>query len=306
MTASRLHRLILAVYPERFRDRYGDELATVAADCGNGWRVTLDLLISAGKARLNPDPATARADSGRLRLEATTATVFVLWVWSTLAVALFARAVDDQPVPGLRSWGWGAYVVGNVIFTLSAAAILIIGFGYWLAVIVPAIRSRNRAALVPAVVPVAVVGLWLAGTGGLAVATNHVQAGNYRHISAQGPHTVGGWAVLATYALFTTTCVAICTTSIRRALRKAELTASMLTVSSVVAATASVALAAIAACAAICVARVLMIGGVSVRDQMAAVGPVCFLFVAAAAAVTSSLRGLQAIRTSESWWQRDA
>jgi hypothetical protein len=297
MTASRLHRLILAAYPETFRDRYGDELVTVAADCGGGWRVTVDLLISAVKARLSPDPATPGADNRRLRLESTTATVFVLWVWSTLAVALFARAVDDQPVPGLSSWGWSAYVVGNVIFTLSAAAILMVGFVYWLVVIVPAVRTRNRAALIPALIPVAVVGLWLAGTGGLAVATNHIQAGNYRHITAQGPRTAGGWALLATYALFTVVCVAICTTSIRRALRAAALTPSMLTVSSVVAATATVALAAITACAAICLARVLMIGGVSVRDQMTAVGPVCFLFVTTAAAVTSSLRGLPAIRT---------
>jgi hypothetical protein len=33
MSTSRLHRLILAVYPERFRDRYGNELAALAAVC---------------------------------------------------------------------------------------------------------------------------------------------------------------------------------------------------------------------------------------------------------------------------------
>ena len=145
MSTTRLHRLILAVYPERFRDRYGEELAAVAADCGGGWRVTFDLAVSAVKARLNPDPITSGSEGRRLRLETTTATVFALWVWSTVAVALFARAVDDQPVPGLRSWGWAAYEVGNVIFSLSAAAILIVGFVYWLLVVVPAIRTRNRA-----------------------------------------------------------------------------------------------------------------------------------------------------------------
>ncbi len=297
MSTSRLNRLILAAYPPRFRDRYGDELAALAADCGGGWRVTSDLAVSAVKARLNADPIAAGSDGRRLRLETTTATVFALWVWSTVAVALFARAVDDQPVPGLRSWGWGAYAVGNVIFSLSAAAILIAGFLYWLGVVVPAIRTRNRPILMPAGLPVVVVALWLAGTGVLAVATNHIRPGNYRHITAQGPHTGGGWALLAIYALFSVVCVTVCTTSIRRALRKAALTPPILAVSSLVAVTASVALAALTACAVICVTRVLMIGGIGVRDEMTAIGPVCFLLLASAAAVTSSVRGLHAIRT---------
>jgi hypothetical protein len=297
MSVFRLQRLILAVYPEQFRERYGDELATVAADCGTGWRVTFDLARSAVRARLNPDPIISGSDRRRLRLEATTSTVFALWVWSTVAVALFARAVDDQPVPGLRSWGWGAYAVGNVIFSLSAAAILIVGFVYWLLVVVPAIRTRSRATLMPAVLPVLVVVMWLAASGVLAVATNHIQAGNYRHISAQGPHNAGGWALLATYALFTVVCVTVCTTSIRHALRKAELTPPMLTVSSVVAATASAALAAITACAVICATRVLIIGGIGIRDEMTAIGTVCFLVLASTAAATSSVRGLRAVRT---------
>ena len=204
--------------------------------------------------------------------------------------------MNDQPVPGLRSWGWGAYAVGNVIFTLSTAAILIVGFVYWLLVVVPAARARNRVNLTPAVLPVAVVLLWLGGTGVLAVATNHIRPGNYRHITAQGPHTAGGWALLAIYALFTVACVTVCTASIRRALRKAELIPPMLTVSSVVAATASVALAAITVCAVICVTRVLAIGGIGVRDEMTAIGPVCFLLLASTAAATSAFRGLCAVR----------
>jgi hypothetical protein len=223
--------------------------------------------------------------------------VFALWVWSAVALALFARAVDDQPVPGLRSWGWDAYAVGNVIFTLSAVAILIVGFVYWLLVVVTAVRARNRTTLLPAAVPVAVVVLWLGGTGVLAVVTNHVRPGNYSHVTAQGPHTDGGWVLLAIYALFTVACVTVCTGSIRRALRKAELTPPTLTVSSVVAVTASVALAAITTCAVICVTRVLMIGGTGVRDQMTAVGAVSFLLLASAAATTSSVRGLRAVRT---------
>jgi hypothetical protein len=296
VSTSRLHRLILGVYPARFRNRYGDELAAVLADCAGGWRVTFDLAVSAVRAQLNPDPITSGSDSRLVRLETTTSTVFALWVWSTVAVALFARGVDDQPVPGLRSWGWGAYAVGNVIFSLSAVAILIVGFVYWLLVVVPAVRSRNRRTLVPAVVPVGVVLLWLAATGLLAAATNHIRPGNYSHITAQGPHTAGGWALLAIYALFSVACVTVCTMSTRRALESADLAPPLLTVSSIVAITASVALAAISACAVICVIRVLMIGDIGVRDEMTAVGPACFLVLASSAAAASSVRGLRAVR----------
>jgi hypothetical protein len=298
MSTFRFQRLILAVYPKQFRHRYGDELATVAADCGGGWRVTFDLARWAVRARLNPDPIISGSDRRRLRLETTTSTVFALWVWSAVAVALFARAVDDQPVPGLRSWGWGAYATGNVIFSLSAAAILIVGFVYWLLVVVSGIRTRSRSTLMPAFLPAAVVVMWLAASGVLAVATNHIRTGNYRHITAQGPATAGGWTLLATYALFTLACVTVCTTSIRQALRKADLTPPVLTVSSVVAATASAALAAITACAVICVTRVLIIGGIGVRDKMTAIGPVCFLVLASTAAATSSVRGLRAALTT--------
>lgn len=128
MSASRLRRLILSAYPERFRDRYGDELAAVANECGDGWRVTVDLAVSAARARLDPGLVSSGPDGRRLRLEVTTATVLALWVWSTVAVALFARAVDDRPVPGLSSWGWGAYAVGNGIFSLSALVIVVVGF----------------------------------------------------------------------------------------------------------------------------------------------------------------------------------
>jgi hypothetical protein len=297
MSMSRLYRLILAIYPERFRDRYGDELASVAADCGGGWRVTFDLAVSAIKARLNPDPITPGPDRAPLRLESTTNTVFALWAWSVMAVGLFAWAVQNQPAPGLRSWGWGAYAAGNIIFWLSAAVILLAGFLYWLLVVVPAIRTRNGATLIPAVVPAAVVMLWLAATGVLAVATNHIQPGNYRNMTAQAPRTAGGWTLLALYSLLTVACVTVSTTSARRALRKAELSPRMLIVSLVVAVGASGALAAITACAAICVLRVLMIGGVGTRDAIAAIGPVCFLLLASTAAATSSVRGLRCVRT---------
>jgi hypothetical protein len=298
MNASPLRGVILALYPADLRARYGDELTAVVADCAGGWRVNLDLAVGAAKARLNPDFVISQPEGRRLRLQATTSTVFALWAWSIVAVAVFARAVDDQPVPGLRSWGWGAYAAGTAIFELSAGVILLAGFAYWLRVVIPAVRTKNKTTLVPAVVPVAVVLLWLAGTGLLAAATHHIQAGNYRHISAQGPHTAGGWAVLTVYAAFTVICVGACTISIQRALNHAELPERLLMASSLVGAAAAAALAAVAVCAAVSLSRVLLIGGVSLRDDFTAIGAVGFLVLSSVAAAVSSRRGLITFRSS--------
>jgi hypothetical protein len=103
--------------------------------------------------------------------------------------------------------------------------------------------------------------------------------------------------LLAVYAVFTMACVATCTASVRQALDNAELSEPMLTASSLVAVAATVMLAAVATCAAVCVSWVLTIGGVSRREELAAVGLVLFLVLATAAATVSSWRGLIAART---------
>jgi hypothetical protein len=61
------------------------------------------------------------------------------------------------------------------------------------------------------------------------------------------------------------------------------------------AAGAPAALAAIAACASVCLARVLMVGGIGPRVTVLAVAPVVFLVAATVAAVRSSVRGVGAL-----------
>lgn len=296
MSPSRLQRLVLSAYPEQFRQHYGEEFATVVADCGAGWRVTVDLALGAVKAHLVGDTSLAEPGRGKQRLETTTATVFALWAWGAAAMSLFAWAVDAGPVPGLKAWGRVAYAAGNVVLSLAAVGVFAICVVYWLLVMVPAIRSRDWATVRPAALAPAVVVLWLGGTGSLAFATNHIRPGNYRHITAQGPHTAAGWALLVLYGLFTAACMIVCTVSARRALRRAELPSPLLRLSSVAAIATAGALAATTACAAVCAARVLMVGGISALGELGTIGPVCFLLVASLAASTSSLRGLRAVR----------
>lgn len=298
MSRSPLRRLILALYPEDFRARYGDELELVAAECGDGWRVTLDLTVSAVRARLNPGFGVSPLESGPRRLQTTTSTVFALWAWSIVAIGVFSRAVDDQPVPGLRAWGWSAYAVGRGIFQVSLAVIGFIGFLYWLRVVIPAAREKNRTTLLLAFLPGIVVTAWLGCTALLALVIHHVEPASHRHVGGQGPHTVGGWILLIAYGLFTLLCVAVCVASTRRALKAAELPERILRTSSSIAGASTIALAAITTCAAVCLTRVVMIGGLSLRDQLTSVAPVCFLMLATGCAAVSSVRGFAVLRAA--------
>jgi hypothetical protein len=133
MSPSRWQRLLLASFPPSFRRRYGEELSALVPGCGGSWKVTVDLARACLAAWLRPPFLGAAADRRRLRLQATTATVFVLWAVSSVAVALFARAVDDPyPLTGLHSWGWAAYQIGTAVFELTSGLVLVAGFGYWL------------------------------------------------------------------------------------------------------------------------------------------------------------------------------
>ena len=63
---------------------------------------------------------------------------------------------------------------------------------------------------------------------------------------------------------------------------------------------ASVALVAVTGAAAVCLARVLMVGGIGARDTAMAVGPTVFLLLASVSAVTSSVRSVPALTAHDS------
>jgi hypothetical protein len=298
MSGARLPRILLAGYPPSFRSRYGDELAALVADCPGGWRVNLDLARGLIAAWFRPTFTGPPAEQRRRRLQTTTATVFAAWSAATLFVAVFARAVDDQPVPGLRSWGWAAYQVGNVVFELSAAAILVAGFVYWLAVVVPAGRRRDRSVLVPACLPPLIVSAWLGATLMIAVLTRRFVPGSGRHISAQGPHTAAGWAILAAYAVFTVVCVVASAGSAIKALAAARLSERLLAASTVMGSVATGALLLVTGAACVCLTKVILVGHISARTAATAVVPAAALVLSSASAVVSSRRGVAVLTGS--------
>jgi MFS family permease len=291
MSLSGPQRIVLGSFPPSFRARYGDELMALASECNRGWPDTFDLARASARAWIHPRFCGSSRDRRRGRLQATTATVFAVWSLSTLAVAVFARGVDDQPVPGLRSWGWTAYVVGSAIFQLTVAAALVVGLGYWLSVVVPAWRRRDRRTILAAALPAGLVTIWLGGTGLVSLYARH---------QSRLPHAPQAWrlpgagpgVVLVLYGAFIGVCVVGCAVAATRALARARLGDCLLIASALLSGAAAVALVAVTISAALCLSRVLLIGGIGPRDMAMAVTPTVFLAVASVLGVTSSLRAL--------------
>jgi len=291
MSGSRLQRGLLLAFPPSFRARYGDELETLTSDCGQGWRIDADLARAAAGAWLRPTFAGPPEERRRRRLESTTASVFVTWSLSCLAVAVFTKAVDDQPVPGLRSWGWIAYLIGSGLFQVTLGAALVVGFGYWLRVVVPAWRSGDRRTLLASALPAGIVFVWLGATGLVALYARHYAAVHDHYQTWRLPgHGAGG--VLAAYGLLTIACVGGCAISAVRALQRARLGARELRVAAVMSAGAALSLLVVTAAAAVCLTRVLDVGGIDTRNTLMAVIPVVLLVLASAVSATSSVRSL--------------
>ncbi|MGA7173335.1 MAG: hypothetical protein WCB86_06395 [Candidatus Dormiibacterota bacterium] len=53
----RRHRLLMSLYPRRFRERYGAELRALVEDTSSSERMTLDLALGVLKAWTGPSSA---------------------------------------------------------------------------------------------------------------------------------------------------------------------------------------------------------------------------------------------------------
>ncbi|HVB05291.1 MAG TPA: hypothetical protein VNF07_03460 [Acidimicrobiales bacterium] len=284
MSATRLQRALLAAYPARFRERYGPELLHAAEERGHGGRAALDLARGALSAWLRPSVGTAE-ERRRDLLVTSFAIAFLSWCASVAAAAAFSKAVDDERAPGLASWGWGGYSFARSVFEVSAGVVLLVGFGYWLAVVLPALRSRDRRVLVPACFPAPIVGCWLGLTGLVAW---------YARAELRGPvHHPGAvaLAVLCAYALATVLAVGGCGASVVRALDAASLTTRQLRPALALVVLGAGALLAETVGSAIALSRVLAVGGIGLRGAVLALSPILVLLGAAGMAVVSSTMG---------------
>lgn len=292
---ARLQRLLVAAYPPSFRHRYGDELASLVEDSGPSWRDSLDLALGVCRAWAAPVFGGGPAEQRRSRLQSTTITVLAAWCGSVLAAAGLAKAVDDPPLHGLHGAAWTAYDVGTVVVECTAATVLLTGFAFWLAVMVPALRARRRDVVAPALAPAFVVAAWLGATGLVGLFARHeVPAAG---IALTWPRGALVLSVFVAWLALTAACVAGCAASASVALRRARLSVTNLATSTVVAAVAAVGIAAQATASVVCLVSLGGTGGgLDPRDAVFCAGSVALAVVATSVAAVSATRGLGALR----------
>ncbi len=294
--SSRLQRALIAAYPPGFRHRYGDELTSLVADADPRWRDSVDLLLGMGRAWVNPVFGGAEVEQRRSRLQTTTITVLVAWCASVLAAADFSKAVDDPPLHGLRGVAGTAYNVGIVGVEATAAAVLLAGFVFWLAVIVPALRAQRRDVVVPALAPALIVAAWLGITGLVALFAHHEVPRS--GVALTWPHGALVLAVLLAWVAATMACVAGCAASAAVALRRARLEVAWLAASTVFAALVAVAITTQATVSVICLVNLTRVGGgLDPRSAVFATGSAVIVVTVTLMAAVSVTRGLRGLRS---------
>ena len=102
-----LYRRILLLYPEPFRDEFGDEMLSMFAECSaaqGSWHVFADLLLSAAKQQIHylsiPAPKSAPLYS-EIAWSPNLARILALAVF---AVVLIASALTEREKPVAREF----------------------------------------------------------------------------------------------------------------------------------------------------------------------------------------------------------
>jgi hypothetical protein len=253
--------------------------------------MTADLARGAMRAWLQPDVGSEN-ERHRDRMQTSVAVVFLAWCASVCSAGIFSKAVDDQPVPGLRSWGWTGYSIARGVFEITAGAVLLVGFAYWLQLVLPAVRSRNRTVLVPALAPLPIVGAWLGTTALVAW-----YARSYIHGPNLSPGVLG-LGVLGIYLIVTVVAVIACGASAVRALDAGSLSTRQLRPAVGLVVVAAIALLVQTIASAVSLTRVLQVGGIGDRGVLEALPPVAVMFCSAIVALASSGNGVRALRAT--------
>jgi hypothetical protein len=97
----RVGALLLALYPEAWRARYGEEMRALLEDDPPSPRGLLSLVHGALAAHLRPRAGARAQDSTRMRL--SLCAVFCCWIALSVAGAAFAKETEEAPFAALAS-----------------------------------------------------------------------------------------------------------------------------------------------------------------------------------------------------------
>ena len=292
------HRILLALYPPSFRERYGDELGALVEDVSPTPRVALDLALGAARAWIEPTFGGTPGQRQRDRMLATILTVFWSWSLVLLAFAAFSKMVDDPPVRGLR------VPLVHAAFQVSSAsmdvATVLIGLGalsYWGLIAVTARREHGLRNLLPATIPIGAGLAWLVVSWGVTWGLLHFAVGHRLPLLA----AVGLVGVLLAWFLASVALAPVCWVSIAVAMRRASLSVRLLRPGLIGAVAVAVSLVVAVLSMAITDASLAIQGHILTTpgDVLFGYCIVPFAALALGTALVSGGRGLRAVRTIE-------
>lgn len=281
----RLARRVLRWYPPSFRARYGGELEALAETLPGSARTTADLFWGAVRAWVRPVfPGT---DGMRRRLLASISTTWIAWCAGFLVAPAANKALLDPPGPGagmtvrvLLYSGSALFVVGWLI-SIAATILLLVR------AVLPALRSRAWFALKPLVPAMALGAIEAAGILTLAV------VGHSNLVTGTQP-TMVSTVVLAAWLAGLVAFLGCLGVGAAVSLQRLEIKAWTLQIPALLAVPLALVLAIMSACD---IAAVILAGDAALFSSVIPVIVVLAVAgTASVAALTSSARGIRAIR----------
>jgi hypothetical protein len=276
--------VLVRLYPQAWRRRYGDEFAALLADTGVGARVVGDVLLAAAAAWARPS-GRLHTRSGRMR--ATVSVTLCAWTAVAAAAVLFGKLTRDGAVylvdraDPVRVWCYDVYAAAGCA---SALVMLVGGLVPVAAATIracPPGRQRRRVVGLLAAPVLAVSGFL--GAAALVACLAGAPGGTG---SGVGP----GWFL--TLVALGLVAAAVCAAAPAVAMTRASLHGAAL-VAGVVAGTCASGLMAIAILASLAYEATT----IGESSWAAIVGYGAVTAAALAVAATSSARGLRALRT---------
>ncbi|HZQ37115.1 MAG TPA: hypothetical protein VFD32_14380, partial [Dehalococcoidia bacterium] len=123
---ARAGTLLLALYPEAWRERYGEEMRALVEDDPPGAAGLLSLLTGACRAHLRPERAWGEAVPAAGAMRLSVGALFACWILVSLAGSCFAKVTEHmdplEHAHPLLGAGRALITAGAVLGSLAVAA----------------------------------------------------------------------------------------------------------------------------------------------------------------------------------------
>lgn len=161
--ASRTGKLLLALYPEPWRERYGEEMSALLEDDPPGARGLASLIGGAAHAHARPQRSWRAELAPAAAMRLSVGALFACWMLMTLAGICFVKETEGlSPVEDAQKLLEASHVAIGAGATLGAVAIAIGGLPLLWQALVAAVRRRDRTLALVLASPALAVALFAA------------------------------------------------------------------------------------------------------------------------------------------------